>query len=110
MSTVPLGQTSMIFFIAALICGRFRKLVHGDAVFTTGLFGGFASFLCVFVGYRLLARDGLVSIGTLRLWHKASGTLLLGLLSTPFVCLALKRMDAFVGNIATTEVIEDVLD
>jgi len=110
MSLMPLGQTSAVFLVVALVCGRFRRFVHGYEIHTTSLFGGAASLICVFAGYRLLANEGLVTISVGKLWYKAFGTFVLGLICTPFVCLAIRKIDAFVGNVATTEVIEDVLD
>ncbi len=110
MSFIPIGQTSMVFFFVALVASRFRRVVHGDEILPTSLFGAVSAAVCVFLGYRLLLRANLVTVPALLLWHKAFGSFVLGLIATPFVCLFIKRMDSLVGNVATTEVIEDVLD
>jgi rod shape-determining protein MreD len=110
MSFIPLGQTAVVYLFAAILAGRFRRLVHGDEIHTTAMFGGLAAFICTLISYRLLARIDLVSISAGKLWYKAAGGLVLGAVSSPFVCLFLHKIDSMVGNIATTEVIEDVID
>lgn len=110
LSMIPIGQTAAVFLVAALITGRFRKLVHGEEVLTAGLFGGVSAFVSVFAEHHLLARDGLVAVTTGALWHKAFGFLLLGAVISPIVFLIVHRLDSLVGNVATSEVIEDVLD
>ena len=107
---VPIGQTAAIFLLIALVSGRFRKLVHGEEVLTAGLFGGLSAFVSIFAGHHLLMRVGLLDISTGALWHKALGYLLLGAIASPIVFLIVHRLDSLVGNVATSEVIEDVLD
>jgi rod shape-determining protein MreD len=110
MSFIPVGQTAAVFLVVALLSGRFRKLVHGDEIFTASLFGGLAALVSVFAGYHLLSRIDLISVPAGALWHKALGTMLLGAGCTPLVFMVTHRLDSLVGNVLTTEVIEDVLD
>ena len=110
MSFIPVGQTALVFLVIAVIIGRLRSFVHGDEMFTAALFGGLAAMVSVFAGYHLLSRIDLISISCGSLWHKAFGSLLLGAGVTALVFVLMRRLDALVGNVLTTEVIEDVLD
>lgn len=110
LSMVPVGETSMVFLVIALVSGCFRRFVHGDEVLTAGLFGGLSAFVAVFAAYHLLARDGLIFVSTGALWCKALGSLLLGAIVSPFVFIIIHELDSFTGNVLVREVVEDVLD
>lgn len=110
LSLMPAGETSMVFLVIALIISLFRKLVHGDEMFTAALFGGGAALTSIFVSYHLLHKDGLIIVSTGALWCKALGSLLLGAIVAPFVFHVIHTVDSFSGNVAVREVVDDVLD
>lgn len=110
MSFIPEGQTSMMYLVMVLVISRFRKVVHGDDILVSAVFGGVSGIVSVFIGYHLLKRDGLIDVSAGFLWLKAFGAMLLGAVSVPIVSGIIHRVDSMVGNIEIREVIEDVID
>jgi len=85
MSMVPLGYSPFLFCAAALVAGRYRKLVVPDSPVTAAFFGGIASTAVSACLYFLLARAGMVSCGFAAASLRVIGSGLMGLISAPFV-------------------------
>ncbi len=104
LSLIPLGFSSIIFFLVVWIAGRFRSVIMLGTMFTPVLFGAVAAPLALLCLYILLRSQGLAGCGSGWLFFKLSGVATLAAVVTPLVFLVVRRLDMWVGNVEGFEV------
>ncbi len=89
---VPLGYSSILFCIVALVAARYRQLVLSDAAITAIFFGGIASFMVSFALYLLLKTGGYISCSGTTALVRILGSGLLGTITVPVVFICMKHL------------------
>ncbi len=99
LSLIPLGFSSMIFFMVVWIAGRFRSVIMLGSMFTPVLFGVVTAPLALLSMYVLLRSQDLVAYGSGWFLLKLSGGATLAAVVTPVVFCVMRRFEMWVGNI-----------
>ena len=92
LSMVPLGYSALLFCGAAMIAGRYRKLVLSEAAVTAAFFGGVTNLLVALVLYLLLRQGGGIVCSGGMAALRIVGCGLLGVATVPAVFVLMTQL------------------
>ena len=92
LSLAPLGYSALLYCVAALVAGRYRKLVLSEAAVTAAFFGGVTNFAMALILYVLLSRDGSIACSGGAAAIRIVGSALLGVITVPAVFVLMSQL------------------
>jgi len=92
MSMVPLGYSSFLFCLSALVAGHYRRQVLSDALITATFFGAVCAFAASLSLYLLLRMENLVECSGTTAALRIIFSGMLGAVTVPAVFLVMKGL------------------
>ena len=100
---LPLGYSSFVYCLVGWAMSRFKDIVFVHEAVTHMLFGALGAAAAVLMMYGLISMAELQAYPFASALHKALGSFVLGAVVAPFVFIASKRLDQWVGNVQEKE-------
>jgi len=92
LSMVPLGYSALLFCAAAMVAGRYRKLVLSEAAVTAAFFGGVTNLLLALILYFLLRQGDAIACSGGMAALRIVGSGLLGVITVPAVFVLMTQL------------------
>ena len=97
---VPLGCSSLVLCVIALVLGRYKDVLTGDSPVTAAFAGATGGALMSLALSLFLSKEHLIDPAPVWVLLKVAGTGVLGLICTPIVFPVILALDRLVGNVA----------